>query len=294
VNGQRPRGNNFLLDSTENNDIAFTGVAQPFNIADAVEEVSVQTGNFGVEFGRAGGGVFNVVTKSGTNSLHGTLLSRYQSQRFNSVSNVERSTARLNLFSAEMCTASIRRASPKNKTFFFGGFQQDTLRSTRMLHWSFNRSSGLHPSIFVPSNPRLICICLPGGLRGSASPIGLQLGDDPRPVSIAVWCNCICTAELPCIQFGPQGLARLITTSEEHRLAFRYIFDNRTNSRQCVFFPGFVVDQSREARIFSSPTITPCRHPGLTSSVSPTRDKGRHGTVRPNIGGATLPLTSVD
>jgi len=65
VNGQRPRGNNYLLDGTENNDIGFTGVAQPFNIADAVEEVSVQTSNFGVEFGRAGGGIFNVVTKSG-------------------------------------------------------------------------------------------------------------------------------------------------------------------------------------------------------------------------------------
>src|SRR5262245_42974380 len=65
VNGQRVRGNNFLLDGTENNDIAFTGVAQPFRIADAVEEMSVQTGNYSVEFGRASGGVFNVVTKSG-------------------------------------------------------------------------------------------------------------------------------------------------------------------------------------------------------------------------------------
>src|SRR5262249_35721250 len=53
VNGQRFRGNNYLLDSTENNDFAITGIAQPFNIADAVEEVSVQTGNFGVELGRA-------------------------------------------------------------------------------------------------------------------------------------------------------------------------------------------------------------------------------------------------
>src|SRR5262245_24316025 len=35
VNGQRPRANNYLLDSTENNDIQFTGVAQRFNIADA-------------------------------------------------------------------------------------------------------------------------------------------------------------------------------------------------------------------------------------------------------------------
>src|SRR5215510_10081078 len=42
VNGQRSRGNNYLLDSTENNDIMFTGVAERFNIADAVEEVSVQ------------------------------------------------------------------------------------------------------------------------------------------------------------------------------------------------------------------------------------------------------------
>src|SRR5205814_636247 len=49
VNGQRPRANNYLLDSTENNDIAYTGVAQPFNIAAAVDELSVQTGNFGVE-----------------------------------------------------------------------------------------------------------------------------------------------------------------------------------------------------------------------------------------------------
>ena len=53
INGQRVRGNNFLLDGTENNDIGFAGVAQPFNIADAVEEVSVQTANFSVEFGRA-------------------------------------------------------------------------------------------------------------------------------------------------------------------------------------------------------------------------------------------------
>jgi len=107
VNGQRPyRANNFLLDSTDNNDFAWTGIAQPFNIADAVEEVVVQTGNFGVEFGRAGGGVFNVVTKSGTNSLHGTLLWRYQTQRFNSVSNLDRGTWCPGLVSVKTCMAS--------------------------------------------------------------------------------------------------------------------------------------------------------------------------------------------
>src|SRR6516225_1514603 len=99
MNGQRQRANNYLLDSTENNDFVWTGLVQPFNIADAVEEVSVQTGNFGAEFGRAGGGILNVVTKSGTNSLHGTLLWRFQSQRFNSVSNADRNLTRQSVFS---------------------------------------------------------------------------------------------------------------------------------------------------------------------------------------------------
>src|SRR5262245_46578834 len=92
INGQRPRGNNYMLDGTENNEVWLSGEEQVFTIADAVEEVSVQTGNFGVEFGRAGGGVFNLVTKSGTNDIHGTLLWRYQSQRFDSISNLNRQT----------------------------------------------------------------------------------------------------------------------------------------------------------------------------------------------------------
>jgi len=131
VNGQRSRANNYLLDGTENNDFAFTGVAQPFNIADAVEEVSVQTGNFGVEFGRAGGGILNVVTKSGTNALHGTLLWRYQSQRFNSVSNVDKmNLTRQSVFSRNVYGFTAGGPVRKDKTFFFGGFQQDTFRST--------------------------------------------------------------------------------------------------------------------------------------------------------------------
>jgi hypothetical protein len=77
INGQRPRSNNFMLDGTDNNEIWLTGEEQTFTIADAIEEVSVQTGNFSVEFGRAAGGVLNVITKSGTNDLHGTLLWRY-------------------------------------------------------------------------------------------------------------------------------------------------------------------------------------------------------------------------
>ena len=131
INGQRPRGNNYLLDGSENNEVWLSGEEQVFTIADAVEEVSVQTGNFGVEFGRAGGGVFNVVTKSGTNSVHGTLLWRYQSQRFDSVSNLDRLNGiPQSVFSHNIFGFTTGGPLRKNKTFFFAGFQQDNTHST--------------------------------------------------------------------------------------------------------------------------------------------------------------------
>ena len=73
VNGQRPRGNNFMIDGVENNDISVTGPAFTITNSDAVQEVNVQLADFSAEYGRAGGAVINQITKSGTNSYHGSV-----------------------------------------------------------------------------------------------------------------------------------------------------------------------------------------------------------------------------
>ena len=90
VNGQRPRGNNFMIDGVENNDISVTGPAYTIQNPDAVEEVNVQTSNFSAEFGRAGGAVINQITKSGTNDLHGTATYVYTGSAFQALSNVQK------------------------------------------------------------------------------------------------------------------------------------------------------------------------------------------------------------
>lgn len=90
VNGQRPRGNNFMIDGVENNDISIAGPAYTITNPDAVEEVNVQTSNFSAEFGRAGGAVINQITKSGTNNLHGTANYQYQGSVFQALSNVQK------------------------------------------------------------------------------------------------------------------------------------------------------------------------------------------------------------
>jgi hypothetical protein len=72
VNGTRGRSNNFMLDGTDNNDISVGGQAFTIKNPGSIAETSIQTTNYDSEFGRAGGAIINLVTKSGTNALHGT------------------------------------------------------------------------------------------------------------------------------------------------------------------------------------------------------------------------------
>ena len=245
INGQRTRGNNYMLDGTENNDIAFTGEEQVFTIADAVEEVSVQTGNFGVEFGRAGGGVFNVVSKSGTNNLHGTLLWRYQSQRFNSISNLNRLNGiPQSVFSNNIFGFTAGGPVRKNKTFFFAAFQQNDLHSTANFPMQLPTADAVALlRSFFPKNPRLdLYLDALGDLRGTGAPYKIALGIDPQ-TGVDRGSVQFGTAAyvLPSTIDGPQWLARMDHyQSEKHRLSFRYSYDSRLTFPAGVSFPGFI------------------------------------------------------
>lgn len=71
ANGSTPRGNNFVLDGTSNNNEWLGGTPLIYPSLDAIEEVQVQTLNFSAEYGRNNGAIVNIVTKSGTNDYHG-------------------------------------------------------------------------------------------------------------------------------------------------------------------------------------------------------------------------------
>lgn len=130
VNGARNRSNNFLLDGTENNDISVAGQGQQITNPDAVQEVSVQTGNYDAEFGRAGGAVVNVISKSGTNEFHGTASYLLDSTVDDAITNTQSLSPQIQergrpLPGTEQWFAgTFGGRIIKDKTFFFGSYQE--------------------------------------------------------------------------------------------------------------------------------------------------------------------------
>ncbi len=72
VNGSQMSNNEFLLDGAPNNGQAGGNNIAYVPIVDAVQEFNVQSNSYDASYGKTGGGVFNVVLKSGTQALHVT------------------------------------------------------------------------------------------------------------------------------------------------------------------------------------------------------------------------------
>ena len=80
--GARGDSVTYMLDGGMNNDLLSNGLVYNPN-PDAVEEFRVLTSNYSAEFGRNGGGIVSVVTKSGTNDFHGALFDYIRNNDFN-------------------------------------------------------------------------------------------------------------------------------------------------------------------------------------------------------------------
>jgi hypothetical protein len=79
--GSTPGENVYLIDGLDTTDPYTATYGTNFNF-DAIQEVSLLTAGFEAEYGRATGGVINVVTKSGGNDFHGTFDTRYRNDAF--------------------------------------------------------------------------------------------------------------------------------------------------------------------------------------------------------------------
>lgn len=152
ANGATPRGNNFLLDGTPNNNEWLGGTPLIYPSLDAVQEVQVQTLNFSAEYGRNNGAIVNIMTKAGTNKLHGTAFYAGRNTALNSRSffdTVAKTPLQQNQF-------GVAFGGPifKDKTFFFLNYEGSRLKDGVPAQFTVER--GDYRQSFIEANPDTI------------------------------------------------------------------------------------------------------------------------------------------
>lgn len=130
VNGMRTRSNNFMLDGQDVNDPSVTGLGQGINNQDIVQEFRVITNQFNAEFGRAAGSVVNIVTKSGSNTLHGSLFWFHNNNKLNSRNNLDKANrfTEAPYRTENQFGGTVGGPVIKDRTFFFGSLLRWTDR----------------------------------------------------------------------------------------------------------------------------------------------------------------------
>jgi outer membrane receptor protein involved in Fe transport len=135
--GQRGTANSVLVDGSDSNNVFFgqsTGRSgtgrNPYSFSqDSVQEFQVSTNGYGAEIGRAGGGVINVITKSGTNDFHGTAFEFFRDKALNANQwENNRIGAPKRAYHFNQFGGNLGGPVKKNKVFFF--FDYDGQRNT--------------------------------------------------------------------------------------------------------------------------------------------------------------------
>ena len=120
-NGQRGRSNNLSIDGVDNNG-QLNGNTRMAISQEAVREFQVVTNQFAPEFGNAGGGLVNVISRSGTNDTHGSLFLFARDESLDArnafVTDAEKPPFRRRNFGASLGAPIV-----KNRTFIFGAVE---------------------------------------------------------------------------------------------------------------------------------------------------------------------------
>ena len=131
INGQRASSTNILLDGAANNDEFTASIGEPVPL-DAVQELSIISSNFSAQYGRATGGIVNVVTKAGSNQFHGTAdyFFRNDSMTGQTVDQESRGTSK-SQFSRHQPSFSLGGPIRKDRAQFFVAGEYTRVRSTK-------------------------------------------------------------------------------------------------------------------------------------------------------------------
>jgi hypothetical protein len=166
TNGSQAQQNSYLVNGNDNNDLPLNSPLVVPN-PDTVEEVKMVTNTINPEYGRNSGAILNAVTKSGTNSFHGSAFEFYRDTFLNTKNFFQ---TKAQVFHQNLYGGTIGGPILKNKLFFFYGIQiirarqPDTNFIANPTVFTSAQLGGAFDPTVLSTNP----IPFPGGIQGPA------------------------------------------------------------------------------------------------------------------------------
>ena len=120
MSGQRARSNLVNVDGADATDNSTNGVRSTVS-QEAVQEFQIITNNYAPEYGRAAGGVVNIITRSGSNDFHGDVFGYLRNRNFQEVNPF--STVPNPAYTRVQAGASFGGAIKKDKTFYYFSYE---------------------------------------------------------------------------------------------------------------------------------------------------------------------------
>ena len=250
TNGSQAQQNAYLINGNDYNDLPLNSPLAAPN-PDTIAEVKMVTNTINPEFGRNSGAVMNAVTKSGTNSLHGTAFEFYRDTFLNTKNFFQLTPS---VFHQNQFGGTIGGPVWKNKAFFFYGLQltRNRVPDTNFAGlgaitvYSQDQMNGNWDPSAISSNP----IPFPGGVQGP---------NGPCPQNTP-WSDCFTNGVVPTSNYnslstqlvqkfvplpnfgGNQYSFNPITTGKTNQHVGR--FDVNFGAKDAVWFYAFANDQT--------------------------------------------------
>jgi Carboxypeptidase regulatory-like domain len=237
VNGLRGRSTDQQIDGQNNNDNSGMGPSISLGDPEFVAQYELTTGNFNAEFGRSSGSVVNIVTKSGTNDLHGSIYATESNWRINSLSanqKVFEGLTGVPAFNDAFMGGTAGGPIAKDRLFFFAGVNSEILNQTKVF-----AAGQLTPT---PSGVETLSECFPDSASVQAlrsyGPYSVKAGN-PRPLGMVTLievpgCGAVATAgiqrSLPTDARQNNFIIKFDYQTPKNHFSGRYLYARRLSS----------------------------------------------------------------
>ena len=252
--GIRGFQNSFLVDGGDYNNAFFAQARgryrAPYQFStEVVQEFRVSSNSYGAEQGRSGGAVVNVVTKSGSNHVHGSAFYYLRDSSFGAS----------NAFLAfkphnrqQQVGGTIGGPLKRNKIFFFGGFDQHIFHVPNVVE-------------FLDGSSQVV----PQASTGPYSPGDYDSTDQALVFAAAAQLTSL-AGEYPAAQIGNSSYGKLdINLTPRHQLALRVNTTRYWGSNNVFLDPGSPVTYDAISDNGQEVVSTESANLSLTSSFSP-------------------------